>query len=68
MENLKTRKELCMIFGFSMSTIERDLKVMRMDDYFKNFVHKMGSRLLKIELKGYEEYLRYKEQEYKKAL
>ena len=68
MGDLVTRQELCVRFGFSLRTITRDLQAMRSNEYFKKYVEKFGHRTVRINLAGYEEYLRFKEKEYKKAL
>ena len=68
MGNLTTRKELSDKYGFSLTTITRDLRAMRESNEFKKYIHKIGHRTVRIELKGYEEYLDFKEQQYKKAL
>lgn len=68
MENQITRKELCDKFGYSLTTISRDLRVMRANNEFKKYIQKTGHRTVRIDLEGYRKFLDFKEQQYKKAL
>ena len=68
MVTLVTRKELCKKFNFSLSTVARDLRGMKSNHYFEKYIKKYGHRTVRVSLEGYEEYLRFKEEEYKKTL
>lgn len=68
MENQITRKELCDKFGYSLTTISRDLRVMRANNEFKKYIQKTGHRTVRIDLEGYRKFLDFKGQQYKKAL
>ena len=68
MENQITRKELCDKFGYSLTTISRDLRAMRANNEFKKYIQKTGHRTVRIDLEGYRKFLDFKEQQYKKAL
>ena len=68
MENQITRKELCDKFGYSLTTISRDLRAMRANSEFKKYIQKTGHRTVRIDLEGYRKFLDFKEQQYKKVL
>ena len=68
MENQITRKELSDKFGYSLTTISRDLRAMRENNEFKKYIQKTGHRTVRIDLEGYRKFLDSKEQQYKKVL
>ncbi|ADZ64893.1 hypothetical protein BUI56_09085 [Lactococcus lactis subsp. lactis] len=68
MENQITRKELSDKFGYSLTTISRDLRAMRENNEFKKYIQKTGHRTVRIDLEGYRKFLDFKEQQYKKVL
>ena len=68
MESQITRKELSDKFGYSLTTISRDLRAMRENNEFKKYIQKTGHRTVRIDLEGYRKFLDFKEQQYKKVL
>jgi len=67
MENQITRKELCDTFDYSLTTISRDLRVIRENNEFKKYIKKTGSWIVKMDLEVYR-FFYFKEQQYKNAL
>lgn len=67
-KNWKRAKELVEIFGESSATVNRNIGQMKKDEYFKQFIDKQSGKFQVINLEGYKEYRKSKNESYKKSL